>query len=287
MEVVKTSVCIGCGLEVDPITGLLEVQLRPGGGLDCDNTGDANDGLFVVFPAPPESSVLVTNLPDNCVDLSGNGTAISPLHAALDISEGNCNSLECRGDGLYAPCPNSLVCPRIVGFTGGSFPINLDNPASTYNIFSNCTGGAGCSSCVGNACGNEIQVCLPAADFCCQMRGYWGFRAYGGNVRMAPGFEATMIVTQCLDGTGYVNTTPLHNIKLYNDVSNTNSVIWEVSGINTQEYIEYNPGDCHTFGLQLTIDVETATAPATSSQWVASPEFEFYLHLTPTGCTCS
>lgn len=42
------AICVGCGLDINSITGLLEVQKRPGGGIHCDNTGDpADDGLYV------------------------------------------------------------------------------------------------------------------------------------------------------------------------------------------------------------------------------------------------
>jgi hypothetical protein len=69
-------VCVGCGLEVNPTSGVLETKLKPGGGLVCDG-----DGLSVTFPA-----------------------AYSPTESPDD-----CNGFEVRGNGLYAPCPEATV----------------------------------------------------------------------------------------------------------------------------------------------------------------------------------
>lgn len=125
---VRIAVCVGCGLFVNG-SGVLEVQRRPGGGIECDNSGDADDGLFL-------------NLTTNAC-LSGDGTTASPL--APVISPDACNGLECRGNGLYIRNPRSIigitdhaspentVLPLVTG-TGGTFIFNslvvtINNPS--------------------------------------------------------------------------------------------------------------------------------------------------------------
>lgn len=65
----KITICVGCGLDVTD-DGILEVQRRPGGGIECDSTG--------LFATP------VVKSPDEC------------------------NGFEIRGNGYYSPCPKTV-----------------------------------------------------------------------------------------------------------------------------------------------------------------------------------
>jgi hypothetical protein len=69
------AVCVGCGLTVNPSSGVLETKLKSGGGLVCDG-----DGLSVAFPESLDA-----------------------------ISPDGCNGIERRGNGLYSPCPDAIV----------------------------------------------------------------------------------------------------------------------------------------------------------------------------------
>lgn len=69
------STCVGCGLQVNPVSGVLEVELDPAGGITC---GD--DGLAV------------TSVPA----------------AGVALSDDACQAIELRADGLYANCAMSI-----------------------------------------------------------------------------------------------------------------------------------------------------------------------------------
>lgn len=132
MGVVKISLCVGCGLKIGG-TGLLEVELRPSGGIGCTNTGAADDGLFVTFPP---STVVTSNTGDDCVQLTGNGAAGTPLSTSLIISPDACNGVQCRGNGLYAfSRPNDKVgiYPELMGGFAGPYPLAVG--VATYRFF--------------------------------------------------------------------------------------------------------------------------------------------------------
>lgn len=68
------SVCVGCGLDVNGGSGLLEVQLDPAGGITC----------------------------------SGSGLAVTGASSAA-ISPDACNGITLHAGKLYAPCDASIV----------------------------------------------------------------------------------------------------------------------------------------------------------------------------------
>lgn len=262
--------CIGCGLNSDA-AGLLEVQLRPGGGIECDPDG-ADAGLFLT----PTGPATISTTPGSCTGISGNGSPGSPLRVDADISEDACNGITCRANGLYAHCPDSLVCSiNVPGTGGGAVPVALS--AGTFDLLSNCTAPPSCATCVA-ACGtNAIQVCQNGANaICCQTSGFWEIIAYGGVISTNPGFEATVLLRECLDGS-FGNSVPLTNKKFFN--STGGAQIWELGGFHAKNFIVSNLNDCHTFAAAIRIIVVAGTG-----SWIVAPEFEFYWHYTQTGC---
>lgn len=104
------AICIGCGLEV--VDGILVPKLDPAGHITCSDAGLAVPGGVTVPGVSPDS----------------------------------CNGFELRGNGYYAPCPDSIVgttlvqvspqgsgLPQAVG-DGGSFSYLNDNSPTNIHI---------------------------------------------------------------------------------------------------------------------------------------------------------
>lgn len=279
------SICVGCGLDVNG-SGVLVVDLDGAGtqsGLNC------SDGAGL--------STAINHTDGTCVTMTGLGTLGSPLHSELnladansalicdgtglrvDVSEDACNGASIRGNGLYAPCPDSLVCSVNTGNQGG-LPVALNTGGgvpSFFNLLSNCTAPPSCATCVA-ACGtNAIQICQNGVnDICCQTSGFWEIEAYGGVISTNPGFEATVFLRECLDGV-FADSQPLTNKKFFNSTGGVQ--IWELGSFLAKNFIVYNRGDCHTFSAAITIAVTAGTG-----SWIVGPNFEFYFHFTQTGC---
>lgn len=106
------SICVGCGLDVNNITGLLEVQLDPAGHITCGPAG-------LAVPA---------------------GVVVPP------ISGDDCNALVLHSGAYYAPCTDSNIntsavqvspqgsgLPQLVG-DGGNFGYLNDNAFNNIHI---------------------------------------------------------------------------------------------------------------------------------------------------------
>lgn len=259
------AVCVGCGLEVNG-SGVLVVDLAdPGSGLACS---DAN-GL----------SLNAQHINGSCVTMAGIGTSGSPLQANLDLgdapngllcggdglrvdrSEDSCNGLEIRGNGLYAPSPDSIVTSASPGFVGGTIPFSVNALCGTPP----------CSFNLGTA--SATAFCNTT---CCTVEGFWQWIAYGGVLNNATAdFEATGFLTVSIDGGGF-GGTPQTNKKYYGDADKT---VFELGGFQQKDYIAVAPGVCHTINAQFTVLVSSGSAT-----WAVGPQFESYVHLTQTGC---
>lgn len=103
------AVCVGCGLEVDPDSGVLEVLTDPAGGISCD----------------PTTGLKLTSIP----------TALLP--SVLDpISDDACNGIVRRVDGLYAPCPDANVSAVNIGaIENGDLPFEVNTGGGVPSYF--------------------------------------------------------------------------------------------------------------------------------------------------------
>lgn len=102
--------CVGCGLEVN--SGILEVKLKPGGGIACDpNTGLYTDPGHNTDP----TVIAVVHNDTNCITMAGGGTVASPLTASPKIApdntlcKGSKNLLKCNADGMQVDHQGSIA----------------------------------------------------------------------------------------------------------------------------------------------------------------------------------
>lgn len=265
------AVCVGCGLAVDA-NGVLNVDLDgdPGSGIHCDNSA----GL----------SLQIQHTDGSCVTLTGNGTTGSPLHSEIrlggapngllcggdglrvDRSEDGCNGLEIRANGLYAPCPDSVV--EIMNVTPAFAPFGINSGgAGNFNIPSGCS-----SSCSGG----YWHICNP---LCCQVAGFISCRVYVGAVTGASvGFDAEAHLEISINGGPFGGASPPTYIRMQN-LNVNNQSYWDLANMEERNYLVLDPGACVDMQVQATINVFAGTAT-----WATGPNFEYYVHLTQTGC---
>lgn len=256
--------CIGCGLTSN-VDGLLEVQLRPGGGIECDEDG-ADAGLFLT-PTGPST---ITTTPGDCTIISGNGAPGTPLRVDAEISGDACNGITCRANGLFAHCPDSIVVSTAPAFGGGTVPFGVNAlcapPGCSFNL------GTASST---NFC-NTVDGQAGSEPTCCTVSGFWSWIAYGGVlINATADFEASGFLTVEIDGGGFAGT-PQTNKKYYGDADKT---VFELGGFQQKDFISVAPGVCHQINARFTVLVA-----AGSATWQQGPQFESYVHLTQTGC---
>ncbi|SRR6266498_1620436 len=277
MGVIPISICVGCGLTVDG-SGVLNVLPRPGGGISCQNTGAADDGIYVNFP-----STAVNHTDGSCVTLTGDGSGGSPLHPEIrlggspngllcggdglrvDRSEDACNGIQIRANGLYAPCPNSIVNSMNVSPAFTPFGINSAG-AGTFAVLSGCN-----SSCNGG----YWHICNT---LCCAVAGFISCRVYAGVVSGASlGFDAAVHIEISINGAGFTGASP----PTYTRMSNLagNQTYWDLANMEERNLLVLNPNECVDIQLQAVVNVFAGTAT-----WSGGPNFEYYVHLTQTGC---
>lgn len=262
--------CVGCGLTSSP-AGLLEVQLRPGGGISCDNSGDADDGLFLT-PAGPAT---VSTTGGDCTIISGNGAPGTPLRIDAEVSGDVCNGISCRGNGLYAPCPDSYACIMNQGICGAFVPFAINTGgAGNFNLEACCADNP-CSNCVGS----RWQVCNPSP--CCTMEGFISVLVYGGAITgPSVGFDAEAHVEVQYGGGGWTISTPPTYFRMQNLSGNRSH--FDIANMEERNYLLLAPSECIDFQARITINVF-----AGSATWAAGPGFEYYVHTTQTNCGCS
>lgn len=278
--------CIGCGL-TSGVDGLLKVQVRPGGGLDCDNSGDANDGLYVVpgaVTAAPGTTTVVTG-DTATIDGFGTGLAGDPIKGNVRKSSSACNGLRLDPDGVYAACPSSYTCLQNTGFFGGAI-IGVGNglntgcgaPPCNFDLLSQCNIN-GCSTCPGGL-DAAIHFCLPA-NICCQTQGFWDVQAYGGAVAGNPGFNAVAELMVIQNGVGPVISTPPTFFRMQNLTASVQT--YDINNMWERNFIVMDPGNSsRCFDVQALIRIAVF---AGSGTWTVGPNFEFHFGpITQTGC---
>lgn len=265
------SICVGCGLKVDSGTGLLEVERRPNGGIDCTNTGAATDGLFLdIWEADTAT-----------IDMVGNGTQADPIRAnvitagltPLLISGDACNGITNHGGQLYSPCPRSLAASNnMSGIGGGVIPFGITGPNNTYGRLSNCAVAVPAGTCAAGGGTSQIVFTNPT---CSTIEGFWEWICYGGVITGASSdFDATGILTTSINNGAY-GENPQTNMKYYGDADKT---VFELGGYHAKNYNILGPGASFQVSAQFVIFVATGSAT-----WAVEPNFEVYAHFTQTG----
>ena len=254
------AICVGCGLRINPDTGLLEVHLAPGGGLGCDTT-DPDQGLHVTGASTTGS---------NCIDVSSGVVSINR-------SEQSCNGINCLGDGLYAPCPDSIIGGDNFGATGGPWPLagGLNTGGGIPTTFN---GQSLCDSGCGGPGNQSIHICNTT---CCTVAGYATVLASVGDINNASvGFEASVFLSCSINGGAYFGASPDTRIRIGNDgaapAGNRNL---RVGTLIEKNFLVLGVGECVDYQAQITIAVTAGTAA-----WETAPNFEFYFDLNQVGC---
>ena len=239
---IKVSICVGCGLKVSG-TGLLEVQLRPGGGLDCDNSGDANDGLFVTAASTTGS---------NCIDVVGGVVSVN-------LSEDACNGLQCRANGLYAPCPDSETGINSQGSANqGDIPLNVN------------TGGAATFDLVTIA---AVSICNPT---CCTASGRISVMSGGIFIDADPGYLGSTNLQISIDGGGFASS-PVAEIWCDNNTASIQR--FDLNNLEDDFWSNLGSGACTTVAARIRTVVSAGTGTINGIL-----VFETQWDLNQTGC---
>lgn len=247
MGVIPISVCVGCGLTVSG-TGLLEVLLRPGGGISCDNSG-ADAGLFVT----------TATTGSNCIDVASGVVSIN-------LSEDACNGLQCRGNGLYAPCPDSIVDRAGSGSTTAT-PVGVNGTATPPNnyIFEST---------------DTITICNTT---CCTVSGRLTVSAGGIYALPAgPGLIIEGFLETSTNAGPYIGASPLGSRLVHNN-HGTNDLFADFNNLHDNVVTTLAPTECVTVRSRVRYTV-TSGALTSGTLGGASQQFEYQWDLNQTGC---
>lgn len=265
------AVCVGCGLTVNG-SGVLIVDRNPDSslsGIDCTDAA----GL----------SLHANTVNSTSISITGIGTDTSKLSAAIIRSPDNCNGVDLRGNGLYVPCPKSIVGAVNTGFTGFTAPFSPMVAGGTYDAQSVCPGSPAPTATTYDCVGSQIHICNP---LCCSAQGLWDVTCYGGLILGAPGFDATAFLMTSIDGGAFGAASPTTKIKMTNQ--GPASQFFELGNFQENNFIAFDAVDgavpCHRFSAQFRIEV--AGGSTGNGTWVTGPQFEFRWHFHQTGC-CS
>lgn len=244
------AICIGCGLKVNSSTGLLEVELRPGGGIACDPDG-SDAGLYLSGASTTGS---------NCIDVASGVVSINP-------SEDACNGIQCRANGLYAPKPDSLTGINNSGSTQAA-PVGVNGTeAPGGNVYTfNAT--------------NTLSI---TNTLCCNVFGL--VRITAGGLKMGtagPGLLIEGFLEISTDGGAYIGANPggskvIHNnsttAQLWGDFNNIVDNLWRAP---------LAPSAITTYHARMRYVVTSGSA--TSGTLIGAQAFEYDYIFTQTGC---
>jgi hypothetical protein len=192
-----------------------------------------------------------------------------------EISDDGCNGLTCRADGLYVPCPDSIIGSAGVGAVGWTESFLIESP-NTYEFISECTD-TDTTDCVVGGGGFQFQLCNI---LCCTARGTWDVQVYGGLITGASAdFNAIASLSVSIDNGAYVLASPITAFRMYGAAGATH----DISNMEDVNFLELasvgSAGDCVTFSGKVTVQVL-----AGSATWSTEPTFEFHWQLHQVGC---
>lgn len=253
---IPISICVGCGLAVDPITGFLSVERRPGGGIGCTNTGAPDDGLFI-----ESGSTSVITDPTNTIVFSGNGSSGSHLSAAVVVSPNDCNALVNPGNGLYVACQDGVVGVDQHDSPQGPFPavVNAVGPDNLYNFES-----------------TVFHICNPT---CCIASGSYRVRVGGLFVDMHAASYGFGILQIGIDGGGFFNATPNTAKVVHNHIVGSPIMFADCNNLTEENFITFGAGQCYDLRANLQWKQQVGAADLHGMV-----NFEFNLQAVHTDC---
>lgn len=240
------AICIGCGLDINAISGLLQVQTEAGGGVICDPT----NGLELQI--------------QHVGSLSGDGTSDSLLSPVA--SPDDCNSLQVRGNGLYVPCSDSSVgtsavqlSPQSSGLPqavtdGGNYGYNNDNAF------------------------NSIHICNPT---CCGAAGIVFISVSDVYYQAAQGSSGGAVLQINVDNGGFADMSPVPTTKFANN--GTGDTVYAVN-LNATYFLAFSPGQCHDIQLNLEFHIGPAGVGSHIRTDSSGPKFVTRWTVSPTNC---
>lgn len=258
------AICVGCGLDVNGVSGLLEVQLNGGdaSGIHCDNTS----GLSLGIHSNPNSGITLT----------GNGTTGSPLQPTLIRSPDDCNSLEIRGNGLYAPCQDSNIGTSLVQLSPQG-------------------GGPGYAQCIETGPGygylnsndaHSIHICNPT---CCNAAGLIFVKVSDLYFQARPGLFAKAWLEVNIDDGGFSGVMEPQPIVFFQNTGSVDS--FGAINLDANLFAGFSPGECHNYQFNLQVIVQTngaGTCLADTASHLRSdgggPKFVTRWVVSPTSC---
>lgn len=225
------AVCVGCGLDINGGSGLLEVQLDPAGGITCGPAGLAASAVPV---------------------------------ASIPVSPDACNGITKRGNGLYSPCPKSIVGSIIQTSPQGSgLPQTMIAPGTFNYLNDNTT--------------NSIHICNTT---CCEVQGFVEVTVGDTYLDEAEGFFGSSRIQVNIDASGLVDTEPSTE-RVYQN-NGTGTLREDANNMGTALQLNIAVGACHDYQWRLQF---TATAgTATLKTLTAGPKFQTRWMLSQTGC---
>lgn len=218
------AVCIGCGLQVNDESGLLEVHLAEGGGLTCDD----EDGLSIT-----PGFIAVSTANTNCVGLTGNGTAGSPLTPAINLSEQECNSLQCLADGLYAPCHDG-VAGAYNENTGAIDDATIIGEDNDYNYPDPSAG---------------IAISNPT---CCEVSGIITVKMGNISIEMPAENWGYGFLSRSIDGGAFAASNPVTDRVVHNHVAGSGVLRADINGLTEINLLTIPAGGTVTYRAQFT-----------------------------------
>lgn len=245
-------------------SGVLVVDLKPGGGLTCVDA----DGLSVTFPS-------FTADDSGTIDFSGDGSSGSHLTASVKKSTDNCNALINGSDGgLYVACQDGVANTSVVQVSpqGVGLPQTVDD-GGTYDYLND------------NAF-NSIHICNPT---CCAVNGIIIVSVGDIYFEGHPGFIGGGRLQANIDNAGFADLQPLPRQTFSCDSGNAQNQYMDIYQ-QASLFINCAPsgsaGDCHDYQFRLRFAINTSPNANKSVLRTDStgPKFVTRWILTHTAC---
>lgn len=245
------AICVGCGLDVNG-SGVLEVDLDgdPGSGIHCDNTNGLSlqiqhantDSLILsgngTTASPLSGTISVDEQNSSSINWTGGreGTAALPIQAQVTRSPDACNGIDLRGNGVYAPCPDSET-----GIDGHNSPQNgaaftatgISNPFSTF----------GWQSVI-------VHICNPT---CCTVAGRISYEAGGLEGDLQTGDAANSHLEVQTNGGAFASAQPSSTKWVHNTGSSPMRV--DFNNMIETNWMILGPGECIDVRAQLILEI--------------------------------
>lgn len=188
----------------------------------------------------------------------GCGLTTSGGLLVVEVSPDACNGLECRGNGLYVPCPDSVT--GIISNTSpqaGLLPFDGLGPSNTYDF--------------------DSPTISITNDLCCTVSGRLSVQVGGLLAGLEPTSKTTSSILVNPNGAGFGASAP-DTSKINH---NNGTGVLDVDFNNTQDvnWVIITAGATLTYQARFRLLVQTATA-----HFSGTVAFAFQWDLNQDGC---